>query len=282
MAVTTGHPTENRQSCITGGSGAGHRDGGAASVYDTGMGRPVLLLIVVAASAVVLRAAPRTGSATSQPTTRPGALQRRPDPERVKTLVPRLGSRIWREREEAAAALKRMGPDICDPLGEAYRNERQFEVRVRIKAIASDLFVAKHFPARKGFLGVRLDIVTAARAPRLGRNQAAILVERIIAGTAAERAGLRVGDLIISLNGNPVTHDRNAFTAHVQSLVPGTRVEMEVIRGSQKGKVAAVLGGRPLRLEYDPSVHMEIRRAWQRWWSQYAEASPPAATRPAQ
>lgn len=58
---------------------------------------------------------------------------------------------------------------------------------------------------------------------------------RPVAGAAAERAGVRAGDVVVALGGEPVT-DFDSLTARVSGHGPGERLVLDVLRESPDGK----------------------------------------------
>ena len=95
---------------------------------------------------------------------------------------------------------------------------------------------------RRGQLGVLAQKVTTDVAAKLGLKEAkGVVVAQVQAGSAAERAGLRQGDVITSLNGVEV-NDPNTFRNAVASTQPGTEVTMTVMRNGREQQVRATLG----------------------------------------
>jgi serine protease Do len=84
-------------------------------------------------------------------------------------------------------------------------------------------------------LGVTVQGVTSEMAESLGLKQAnGAIVSGVAPGSAAERAGVKRGDVIQSFNGVAV-HDTNTLRNRVAEAGPGTTSELVVIRdGSEK------------------------------------------------
>ncbi len=68
-------------------------------------------------------------------------------------------------------------------------------------------------------------------------------VQEVTAGTPAEQAGLRGGDVIVSVDGEAV-QGSESLTAQVRERAPGAEVTLGVVRGGQLQQVQAVLGTR--------------------------------------
>jgi Do/DeqQ family serine protease len=84
-------------------------------------------------------------------------------------------------------------------------------------------------------LGVTVQGVTADMASSLGLKQSGgAIISSITEGSAAERAGLKRGDVITSFNGQPV-HDINGLHNRVADAGPGSTADVVVVRdGAEK------------------------------------------------
>lgn len=80
-------------------------------------------------------------------------------------------------------------------------------------------------------LGVTVEDVEAS-AVKAGQP-AGVSIESVTEGSAAERAGLRQGDVVVEFDGERVRSVRQ-FTRLVQESVPGRPVAMAVLRGGQR------------------------------------------------
>ena len=99
---------------------------------------------------------------------------------------------------------------------------------------------------RRGQLGVTVQTVTSDIAQSLELKEIrGALVNSVSPGSAAERAGLRQGDVIVGLNGQPIT-DHNELRNRIAGTQPDTEVTLNVIRDGREQQVRARLG------EYQP------------------------------
>ncbi|HYP25956.1 MAG TPA: Do family serine endopeptidase [Blastocatellia bacterium] len=95
---------------------------------------------------------------------------------------------------------------------------------------------------RRGSLGVTLRRVTSDVAASLGLQEVrGALVESVIAGSPAERAGVMRGDVVTAFNGTPIA-DTNSLRNAVAGTQPGTEVTMTVIREGREQQLRATLG----------------------------------------
>jgi S1-C subfamily serine protease len=93
----------------------------------------------------------------------------------------------------------------------------------------------------RGWLGVGArDVVHESTGAPAGA--VLIAVQR---GGPADRAGLRSGDTVIAINGKEVV-DTAALIDETAALMPGTRAQFKVLRGSEPIAVTVELGQRPI------------------------------------
>jgi serine protease Do len=84
-------------------------------------------------------------------------------------------------------------------------------------------------------LGVTVQGISSDMAESLGLKQTTgAIVSSVMPGSAAERAGMKRGDVIESFNGQPV-HDMNMLRNHVAEAGPGSTADVKILRdGSEK------------------------------------------------
>jgi serine protease Do len=94
--------------------------------------------------------------------------------------------------------------------------------------------IVRHGAVKRATLGViiteiRKDDPLRRRSPPLG-DRAAVRVDQVMPGSAAERAGLRTGDVLVALAGEAV-NDIPTFAAAIAARRGPT--ELQVVRGAE-------------------------------------------------
>src|SRR3990172_5043189 len=96
-------------------------------------------------------------------------------------------------------------------------------------------------PSGLPFLGVRYEPVTAALAKQEGLTvEEGAWVRRVEAGSPAEAAGLRPGDVLVAVDGVPIGRPHDLRTL-VSARAPGEVVILTIVRGDQTLEVLATL-----------------------------------------
>jgi serine protease Do len=93
----------------------------------------------------------------------------------------------------------------------------------------------------RGYMGVAIQNLEPGEAKAFGLdNNDGALVESVVPDHAADKAGVRHGDVIVSVNGEPVKNTRQLIDT-VSALPPGTAVELGVIRNGKPEKFKVIL-----------------------------------------
>jgi serine protease Do len=101
----------------------------------------------------------------------------------------------------------------------------------------------------RGWIGVQIQPVTAEIAESLNLNttQGALVAEPQ-AGSPAVTAGIRAGDIITKVNGNPV-RDARELARTIGAMPPNTSVRLTVLRGGSEQDITLTLGELPNQRE---------------------------------
>lgn len=96
------------------------------------------------------------------------------------------------------------------------------------KKVATDLI--KFGKVRRGYIGVQIQSLDATTAKALGFDKpTGVLVQDITAGGAGEEAGIRAGDVILSVDGKEV-NSSNQLQTLVAAHYPGEVVKLKIYR----------------------------------------------------
>ena len=97
----------------------------------------------------------------------------------------------------------------------------------------------------RGYLGVSIGPVTDDFAAALGlpRNRGEV-VQSVVDGEAAQKAGIEPGDVVISVNGKDVTPDQT-LSFLVANVKPGTTIPVTLIRDGKQRTIKLKVGTRP-------------------------------------
>jgi serine protease Do len=97
----------------------------------------------------------------------------------------------------------------------------------------------------RGWIGVQIQPVTADIADSLGLKQAkGALVSEPQDGSPAAKAGIKSGDVIASLNGEPVP-DARTLARRISAMPPGTAVKLGIVRNGRDETLSMTLGELP-------------------------------------
>ena len=97
----------------------------------------------------------------------------------------------------------------------------------------------------RGWLGVQVQQLVAT-APQEGgvAPPAALIIVEVQPGSPAATSGLRSGDIVTHINGDPVL-DGVHSTNLIADLKPGDSVNLRVLREQQALTISAIVGVRP-------------------------------------
>jgi S1-C subfamily serine protease len=87
-----------------------------------------------------------------------------------------------------------------------------------------------------GYLGVQLD--------RRTDGGSGALVAEVVAGSAAAKAGIKVDDVVVAVDGQPIT-GQAALIATIRDLSPGDSTNVSLVRDGKPLDISVVLGERP-------------------------------------
>lgn len=102
------------------------------------------------------------------------------------------------------------------------------------------------------FLGVRYILITSEiqEKENLKVDYGALIVKgenanepAVVPGSAADKAGIKEGDIILKLNGEKIT-SKNSLAKIIQNYSPGDKITLDILRGDKEITVQLTLGER--------------------------------------
>lgn len=101
--------------------------------------------------------------------------------------------------------------------------------------------IKKSGKVTRGQLGAVVEPIDSLKAQGLGLpDSRGALVNQIVAGSAAEKAGVQIGDVVRSVNGSPV-NSWSDLPPLIGAMAPGSRVTLGVIRDGKPRDLSATL-----------------------------------------
>jgi serine protease Do len=112
-------------------------------------------------------------------------------------------------------------------------------------ALARARLLEEKGSVQRPYLGVKSQAVPLSKAARdavKGRQESGLLLVWVEATSAAERAGLEVGDILVGFAGTPVTNHEQLVTLLAERGA-GAKVDVEVLSGGALRTVSLSIGG---------------------------------------
>ncbi len=114
--------------------------------------------------------------------------------------------------------------------------------------------IVEHGKVVRGSMGVVIQPVTPELAKAFGVSGEAqgALVSQVTPGSPAEKAGLKSGDIILDLNGTPVSGSRD-LSLKISTMSPGTVVRLKVLHDGKDRDVSVTLVELPAKAPAAPA-----------------------------
>jgi serine protease DegQ len=99
----------------------------------------------------------------------------------------------------------------------------------------------------RGWIGVGVQDMTKelSESFRLPQIRGALITE-VFRGTPADKAGVKLGDILVAVEGKPVT-DSSTMLNLVSALNPGKQATFKIVRSQQETDISVTIGRRPLQ-----------------------------------
>jgi serine protease DegQ len=97
----------------------------------------------------------------------------------------------------------------------------------------------------RGWIGVEPQDITPELAESFGlKKKTGTIIAGVLKGGPADKAGIKPGDIMVSVEGKPVTDTTDMLNVIAQ-LTPGNKTRMTVLRKSQEMTLDVIVGKRP-------------------------------------
>ncbi|MDQ3061793.1 MAG: DegQ family serine endoprotease [Acidobacteriota bacterium] len=94
---------------------------------------------------------------------------------------------------------------------------------------------------RRGLLGINIQNITPDVAQSLElKDTKGVIVSNVRAGSAAEKAGIKRGDIVLAIN-NGAIEDSNVLRNRVAGTQPGSEIKLRILRDGSEQEISAVL-----------------------------------------
>jgi serine protease Do len=122
-----------------------------------------------------------------------------------------------------------------------------FAIPINLAKWVADQLMAKGRVVR-GWLGVVIQEITPEIAETIGVKEG-ILISQVAPGSPAEKAGLKVGDIIVAVDGEKVREVRD-LQFKIMKTPPGTEVTLTIIRRGKEQTIKAKVGEMPEEVSF--------------------------------
>lgn len=186
------------------------------------------------------------------PTSRPAPAVVEISPAEVPALIEQLASPRFPAREKATEQLCTLSDAELPLLVQRYRDEKDYEVKRRIRYIIESIFHQNQLVGKNGFLGIRIvnPALPELKDPVSGRLTHGVAIRGVSDGFAAQRAGLQENDIIIAVNDEVLPDDSNteAFVRWISGRKPGTYLKIRILRPGAERSEEIPIPADPSRL----------------------------------
>jgi serine protease Do len=114
----------------------------------------------------------------------------------------------------------------------------------------------------RGWLGIMIQDITPELAESFGISETAgVIVADVVPDAPAEKAGLKRGDIVKSLNGKPI-ENAHVLSRSVASLAPESAVTIDVIRDGKPQQIKVTIGTMPEEVASQKKAGAKSESAW--------------------
>ena len=111
-----------------------------------------------------------------------------------------------------------------------------------VRGVVHDIIKYGH--VIRGWIGIIPEDISQAQAAQLGLARGGVVIANLIIGSPGLQAGLRPGDLLLAINGRPVSSAEDA-RARIANCKPGSTLSVRALRGDRRFQVSVEVKQRP-------------------------------------
>jgi serine protease Do len=173
-----------------------------------------------------------------------------------------------KDADALMALAERVVRDRTEPLPVLVAFDRRGQRMLTVVELARPGLQDPGMEARKAWIPVAVQAITPELAEKLGvKGRTGVRVTRVLGGSAAA-AGLRVGDLVLEVDGDPVEasqpSDADVFDTMIRQRKIGSSVTLTTMRGTDERAVTVKLEGSPrlpreMKKYEDPNFEFRAR-----------------------
>ena len=171
-------------------------------------------------------------------------------PLRSDDIILKAGDTEFKNVAEMMEWTKAFTKGLTEPKPVLITFERDTEQFVTVAKIGPEVEQDKPERPAKGWLGVSTQVLTRELAEALGLDgHRGVRVTRVLPGSPAEKAGVKVGDTLFKLDGSVIAastpSDQELFDNLIRQYKVGAEAVLEGLRGKEAIKLTATLGKTP-------------------------------------
>ena len=117
-----------------------------------------------------------------------------------------------------------------------------FAIPINLAKWVADQLIEKGRVVR-GWLGVVIQDITPEMAESLGAKEG-VIIAQIMPGSPADKAGLRIGDIVIEIDGQKISEVRD-LQFRIMRTQPGREISLKVLRDGKEVNIRAKVGEMP-------------------------------------
>jgi len=165
-------------------------------------------------------------------------------------VITSAGGKPVKSVKELKALSEALTKKAKDPVPVLTGFERKTEEFVTVVKVGISDMKDPGLEVKKAWLPVSTQVITRDIAAALGKGDlTGFRVTNVYAGNTADKAGIKVGDLILSVDGEKMTASAPEHYEELAALIRqykiGDKVELGLMRGAEEKKVLVELAGAP-------------------------------------